>query len=74
MKIKKISKRDDVTGELVFDSVDVRRLQSILLDHYELSAKAMEQMRSWLENGEDTLTLDEAIERLSYYLNRMNIR
>lgn len=74
MKIKKISKRDDVTGELVFDSVDVRRLQSILLDHYELSAKAMEQMRSWLENGEDTLTLDEAIERLSYYLDRMNIR
>jgi len=74
MKIKKISKRDDVTGEQMFDSVDVRRMESIFKEYEYLSSKALGEMHSWLENGEDSLTLDEAKERLSYYLDRMNIR
>jgi len=49
-------------------------MESILMDHYELSAKAIKEMRSWLKAGEDTLTLSEARERLSYYLDRMGIK
>jgi len=56
-----------------FISVDVRRLEGILEDHQRLSAIALKEMKEWLERGEEGIALEEAMERLSYYLSMMGI-
>jgi len=56
-----------------FLSVDVRRLEGILEDHQRLSAIALKEMKEWLERGEEGIALEEAMERLSYYLSMMGI-
>jgi hypothetical protein len=57
-----------------FTSVDVRRLSGIFEDFQDLSKKALLEMDKWLENGETNITVEEAQERLSYYLARMGLK
>lgn len=66
MKIVKLSQND-------FTSVDVRRLNGILLDFQRYSKQAIEEMDKWLLNGENNITIEEAQKRLSYYLAMMGI-
>ena len=62
------------TAKLNFTNLDVRRLMGILADHKDLSGRALEEMTSWLNNEETDITLNEAVSRLSYYLDRMGIK
>ena len=57
-----------------FTSVDVRRLSGILHDFKDLSGKAIEEMDQWIGNGEYDISLDEAYNRLLYYMSRMGIK
>ena len=56
-----------------FKSVDVRRMYGIFNDFQSLSKMAQEEMDNWLMSGESDITIEEAKERLSYYLDRMGI-
>lgn len=56
-----------------FRDVDVRRLEGILEEHQRLSAIALKEMREWLEKGEEGMGLEEAKNRLAFYLTRMGI-
>ena len=56
-----------------FTNVDVRRMSGIFEDFQYLSKEALTEMEKWKANGELNITLDEARERLSYYLARMGI-
>jgi hypothetical protein len=66
MKIVKLSQND-------FTSVDVRRLNGILMDFQRYSKQAIEEMDKWLLSGENNITIEEAQKRLSYYLAMMGI-
>lgn len=51
----------------------MRRLEGILEEHQRLSAIALKEMREWLEKGEEGMGLEEAKNRLAFYLTRMGI-
>ena len=56
-----------------FTDVDVRRMNGILSDFQTLSRDALIEMDKWIANGETNITLEEAKNRLSYYLTQMGI-
>jgi hypothetical protein len=56
-----------------FTNIDVRRMHGIFLDFQSLSKDALVEMEKWLSNGEVNISLEEAKNRLSYYLARMGV-
>jgi hypothetical protein len=61
-------------AEIDFMSTDVRRLSGIFEDYQRLSQDALKEMQTWLNNGENQITLEEAMKRLDYYLTRMGLK
>ena len=72
MKISRIEKKAGIADQ-GFKSVDVRRLMATFGDFKDLSEKAEDEMKKWLDNGEFNISIDEAKERLSYYLGQMGL-
>ena len=66
----------DVSGNLQYNSVDVRRLRGMLFNFQELARTAIAKMDGWLESEEnaENLTLEEVKKRLGYYLDDLGIK
>jgi len=60
-------------AERDFTSVDVRRLNGVLLDFRFQSNKALAEMEEWLEKGEQDISFEEAQKRLGYYLAQLGL-